>query len=120
MTTTERKSHSKRRAEKLAEETRAKALKVPIETLAWVAKVSDKTITEYRGGKTPRLSTMEKIAEAVAKIKSGVKIKDAPGPLRLDSKKKWEGQTTVKAIFGGRRCGWCGEYHGERLRCDAT
>ena len=82
--------------------------------------VSEQTVTSFRKGASRlRLESAEKIASAVEKIKRGLRISDFPsGSLGLDSG-KWEvgERFPVSKITGGRRCGWCGEYHAERLNC---
>jgi DNA-binding XRE family transcriptional regulator len=112
-----KKSQSKRRAEKLADEVRARAKRVPMDTLAWIAGVSEKTVNEFRKGHTPRLATMQKLAEALEKIGKGLRPGDVSGSLILCSG-SWGGRTTVSAITKGKRCGWCGDYHPDKLECD--
>lgn len=112
------KSRKRRRAERIGDEVRDRTKKIPIETLAWVAGVSEDTVTRFRKGGAVRADSAEKIATAVEKIKEGLRMGDVPGPLALDSGKPWQGATTVKEMFGGRRCGWCGTYHGESLKCN--
>ncbi len=114
------KTQKQRKAERLSEEVIGRAKRVPIETLAWVAGVSEQTVTTFRkNAATLRLASVEKIAAAVEKIKRGLRISDFPGgSLGLDSGNWRSGERfPVSKLTNGKRCGWCGEYHAERWEC---
>jgi DNA-binding XRE family transcriptional regulator len=117
-------SRKRKKADKLSDEVREKAKKVPVETLALMAGVSKQTVSNFREGGNCRLETAEKISKALAELKRDARgrvsltIKHLPeGRYALESGPSFGGTTTVKAITQGKRCGWCGEYHGERLEC---
>lgn len=88
-----------------------------IASVAWLAGVSEGTVEGFRKGRSPKPATLKKIKDAVGRLRNGLSIATAPGPLHVDSGKPWEGKTTVKAIAKDKACGWCGKRHEERFKC---
>jgi hypothetical protein len=113
------KSQKQRKAERLTSEVGDRAKRISAELLAWIAGVSEQTALNFRAGKKVQVATAEKIADAVARIRRGLKLSDCPEDLPLWSG-KWEiGESfPVSKIICGRRCGRCGQYHTERLDCN--
>jgi len=114
------KTQKQRKAERLTGEVGDRAKRIPVELLAWIAGVSEQTVLNFRAGKKVQVATAEGIAVAVTKIRRGLRLTDCPeDTLPLDSG-KWEvgERVPLTKIICGRRCGWCGQYHTERLSCN--
>jgi hypothetical protein len=106
-----------RSAIKIAE-LREQALRHTVGAVAWVAGLSESSVERFRKGADLKADALKKIRAALIRLRNGLTIATAPGPLHVDSGKPWQGRTTVREVTRGKRCGWCGGQHDDSFDCE--